>query len=256
VRAHLAVTIKGITLLSALLPLALACNKQPAPASAAAQPASTSAPASAPASTPPSAPQTPAVQVPPVSPAQAVEAIRPPKGAKVAIVVFEDLQCPSCAYAHPQEQQVARQFGVPLVVHDFPLSIHPWAMQAAVMANYFSGKSRELGQQFRDYIFTHQEAISAPFDADPQNPAGAEQSRQNFQRYAQQFAKQHNVQLPFALDPDNAIARKIAEDQALGHTVNVPHTPTILVTTAGMTKIPPETPVQQLAQAVQQALNQ
>ena len=62
------------------------------------------------------------------------------------------------------------------------------------------------------------------------------------------------MQLPFALDPDNAIARHIEEDKALGRRAGVQHTPTIFVTTSGMTQIPPETPVQQLDQAVQQAL--
>src|SRR5437660_12691888 len=51
-------------------------------------------------------------------------ALRPPTGAKVAIVVFEDLECPDCARAAPLLQDVSKSQRVPLVRHDFPLPKH------------------------------------------------------------------------------------------------------------------------------------
>src|SRR5580692_12628498 len=49
-------------------------------------------------------------------------ALRPPKGAQVAIVVFEDLQCPDCRRAAPLVEEAARTYKIPVVRHDFPRS--------------------------------------------------------------------------------------------------------------------------------------
>ena len=49
-----------------------------------------------------------AAQEQPVSPA-----LRPPKGAQVAIVVFEDLQCPDCRRAAPLVEEAARTYKIP-----------------------------------------------------------------------------------------------------------------------------------------------
>jgi hypothetical protein len=51
-------------------------------------------------------------------------ALRPPKGAQVAIVVFEDLQCPDCRRAAPLVEEAARTYKIPVVRHDFPLPFH------------------------------------------------------------------------------------------------------------------------------------
>src|SRR6202522_50583 len=40
-------------------------------------------------------------------------ALRPPKGAQVAIVVFEDLQCPDCRRAAPLVEEAARSYKIP-----------------------------------------------------------------------------------------------------------------------------------------------
>src|SRR6202040_1318959 len=61
----------------------------------------------------------------------------PPKGAQVAIVVFEDLQCPMCSRTAPLVEQASKTYKIPVVRHDFPLPMHPWSYQAAVMARYF-----------------------------------------------------------------------------------------------------------------------
>ena len=61
-----------------------------------------------------------------------------PPGATVAIVVFEDLQCPDCARAHPGLLAASKASNVPLVIHDFPIPRHAWAFPAAVLARYFT----------------------------------------------------------------------------------------------------------------------
>src|ERR1700752_3313722 len=85
--------------------------------------------------------------------ARDTRALRPPKGAKVAIVVFEDLQCPDCARAAPLLEEAAKTYKIPLVRHAFPLPMHNWSKDAAIMARYFDTKSKIIGNEFRDYCF-------------------------------------------------------------------------------------------------------
>jgi protein-disulfide isomerase len=140
-------------------------------------------------------------------------ALRPPKGAQVAIVVFEDLQCPDCRRAQPLVEEAARTYKIPLLLHDFPLPFHSWSYQAAVLARYFDTHSKELGNQFRDYIFSNQLEVT------PDNLRG----------YAEKFAAEHKVDLPFVVDPDGKLAALVNADKELGKAINLQHTPTLYV---------------------------
>ena len=71
-------------------------------------------------------------------------ALKPPKGAKVAIVVFEDLQCPDCRRAAPLVAQAGKTYKIPVVRHDYPLPMHNWSFDAAVIARYFDEKSKQM----------------------------------------------------------------------------------------------------------------
>ena len=139
--------------------------------------------------------------------------LRPPAGAKVAIVEFIDLQCPDCAAANPVLKEAAKTYNIPIVRHDFPLPKHNWSFDAAVIAKYFDSNSKELGFAWRDYCFVNQPAIT------PENLRG----------YAERFAKQNNTQLPFVVDPDGKFASQVKSDFALGQRVGIEHTPTIYV---------------------------
>src|SRR5579864_9318529 len=116
--------------------------------------------------------------------------LRPPKGSQVAIVVFEDLQCPMCRRTAPLVEQASKTYKIPVVRHDFPLPMHNWSYQAAVMARYFDTHSKAMGNEFRDYIFENQ------LEVNPQNLRG----------YAEKFATEHKVDLPFVLDPGGKLA--------------------------------------------------
>src|SRR5439155_15136218 len=72
--------------------------------------------------------------------AQDPSLLRPPKGASVALIVFQDLQCPKCRTDAPVEEQAARAHNIPLVRHDFPLPLHNWSFNAAVIARYFDAQ--------------------------------------------------------------------------------------------------------------------
>ncbi len=139
--------------------------------------------------------------------------LHPPKGAKVALVVFEDLECPDCARAAPIIAEAERTYKIPVVRYDFPLPQHPWAFDAAVMGHYFDSKDAKLGVQFREYIFKNQNAI---------NPA-------TLRMYADKFAKEHNTTLPFVVDPQGKFAAEVRADRAVGNRVGIDHTPTLYV---------------------------
>ena len=139
--------------------------------------------------------------------------LRPPKGSQVAIVVFEDLQCPDCRRAAPLEEEASKTYKIPLVIHDFPLPFHSWSFQAAVMARYFDAHSKALVNEFRDYIFANHLEIT------PQNLRG----------YAEKFATDHKVDLPFVVDPDGKLAALVNADKELGKEINILHTPTLYV---------------------------
>ena len=141
------------------------------------------------------------------------EALRPPKGAQVALVVFEDLQCPQCGRVAPLLEQASRTYKIPLIQHDFPLPLHNWSFEAAVMARYFDTHSKELGNAFRATVFAHQMEI---------NP-------QNLRGFAEKFATEHKVGLPFVVDPDGKLAALIRADKDLGLSLHIDHTPTIWV---------------------------
>ena len=147
--------------------------------------------------------------------------LRPPKGAKVAIVVFEDLQCPDCANAAPLLEEASKTYKIPLVRHDFPLPMHNWSKDAAVMARYFDTKSKKLGNEFRDYCFHHQIGV------------GKEQptikNADDLHAQAAEFAKAHGFTLPLAIDPQGKLQAEVENDRSLGMSIGLEHTPTIYV---------------------------
>ncbi len=139
--------------------------------------------------------------------------LRPPKGAQIAIVTFEDLECPDCRRATPLLEEAAKTYKIPLVFHDFPLPFHQWSFDAAVIARYFDSHSKQLGTQYRDYIFEHQPEIT----------------KDNLRSYSEKFAADHKVSLPFVVDPQGKFTKEVTEDRDLGNEIKIGHTPTIYV---------------------------
>src|ERR1700722_11688530 len=72
-------------------------------------------------------------------------ALKPPAGSRVAIVEFEDMECPDCANANPVLREAAAKYNIPWIRHDFPLPFHPWSFQAAVNARWFDTKGKKIG---------------------------------------------------------------------------------------------------------------
>jgi protein-disulfide isomerase len=146
-------------------------------------------------------------------------ALHPPPGSRMALVAFEDLECPMCARAEPLLEQAERNYGIPLVRHDFIIPSHAWSLEAHIMARYFDAHvtagSPHLGDEFRAYIFANQTLIY----------------KANLREWADKFAAAHHTALPAFYDPNGALRAKVDADTALGRTVGIQHTPTIYVVT-------------------------
>ena len=139
--------------------------------------------------------------------------LRPPKGAKVAIVVFEDLQCPLCRQTAPLLKQAGKTYKIPVVRHDFPLPMHNWSFEATIAAHYFDARSRALGLEYRDYIFEHQPEITP----------------QNLRSFSDKFAADHKMALPFVIDPQGKLAAEVRAERDEGTRIGLHQTPTIYV---------------------------
>lgn len=177
----------------------------------------------------------------PTTPVHDSSALRPPAGARVAIVEFDDMECPDCARANPLLKEAAARYKIPWIRHDFPLPFHSWSFRAAVYARWFDTKSKALGNQYRDAVFANQISIFNP---------GA------LQQFTEKFASDHGLALPFEVDPEGKLAELVKEDYALGQRIGIEHTPTIWVVTAD-SKGPPFVEVvdrSKLYQLIDQAL--
>lgn len=153
----------------------------------------------------------------PTTPVHDPAALRPPAGARVAIVEFEDMECPDCANANPLLKEAAEKYNIPWVRHDFPLPFHVWSLQAAVNARWFDTKSKKLGNDYRDAVFASQPSIV---------------DLNGLRQFTEKFAASHGVALPFAIDPQGKLLAAVKADYALGQRIGIEHTPTIWVTTS------------------------
>lgn len=143
-------------------------------------------------------------------------ALKPPPGAKVALIEFADLECPSCAHQNPLLKDAAAKYRIPWQRHDFPIAYHRWSQQAAVNARWFDSKSPKLGDDYRDAVFASQASIETPDD---------------LRALTEKFAKDHGIALPFVVDPQGKFADAVKADYELGMRLGVHQTPTVWVVT-------------------------
>ena len=143
--------------------------------------------------------------------------VRAPKGARVAIYDFEDLECPACAHAFPIVHQAAAHYNIPIVRHDFPLNMHVWSREAAVYARYIQDTiSPTAAEEYRGSVFAHQQQIA---------------SKEDLQAYTQKYFQDHGRTMPFVVDPTGKFAREVEADYELGQKIGLTQTPTIFVVT-------------------------
>jgi protein-disulfide isomerase len=143
--------------------------------------------------------------------------LKPPAGAKVAICVFEDLECPACAQAYPVEHQAAAHYNIPIVRRDFPLPGHIWSFDAAVWARYLQDKvSPKTADDYRSAVFAAQRGIA---------------SKDDMLKVTRNFFQTHGLQMPFVPDPTGQFKKEVEADRDLGDKLGVKFTPSITVVT-------------------------
>ena len=169
-------------------------------------------------------------------------ALHPPAGARVAIVEFEDQECPLCGHDNPVLKAAAAKYNIPWVRHDFPLKMHAWSFEAAVDARWFDTKSKKLGDEYRDAVFANQPSFYNNPDL--------------VRKFTASFAQNHGIQLPFAIDPQGKLAAEVTADYNLGMRIGIDHTPTIWIVTDHSRGAPfiEVTNIQNLYQIIDQAL--
>ena len=141
----------------------------------------------------------------------------PPAGAKVAILEWEDLECPACAHAFPFVHMAIEHYKIPLVRRDFLIPGHMWSREAALYARYLQDKvSPDLATEYRREVFASQYKFA---------------SKDDLNRFTQQFFTKNGKQLPFVVDPTGELARQVEADVALGDKLGLHETPTIIVVT-------------------------
>ena len=145
-------------------------------------------------------------------------ALHPPAGARVAIVEFDDLQCPACAAANPTLMAAAAKYHIPWVRHDFLIPYHNWSKFAAINARWFDTKGKAIGDDYRNQVFAAQTSIYNP---------------DTLTQFTQKFAQSHGLSLPFAIDPQGKFIADINADSDLARRTGIKSTPTVFIVTSG-----------------------
>jgi protein-disulfide isomerase len=140
-----------------------------------------------------------------------------PADAKVTVVEFSDFECPHCKEMYAILNSLETEFPqVRYVFMDFPLvSIHPWAMTAALAARCAFKSSPSAYWKVRDSIFTNQDSIT------PDN------AWDQITGYA--VAAGMDVNALHACMADPATKKAIDDEIAEGKSLAVESTPTLFI---------------------------
>jgi protein-disulfide isomerase len=135
----------------------------------------------------------------------------------VAVIEFEDLECPACAHAFPIVQQAIAHYNIPYIRHDFPLKMHIWSFDAAVIARYIQDKiDPKAAEAYRGAVFANQTAIA---------------SKEDLENFTRHYFQAHGREMPFVIDPTGEFTREVIADRTLGERIGLSHTPSIFVVT-------------------------
>ena len=143
--------------------------------------------------------------------------LKPPAGAKVAVIEYEDLECPACAHAFPIVHTAVSRYHVAMQEYDFQIPNPVWSHDAAIFAHYLKAKvSPELAEEFRRELFASQTRVA---------------SKDDLHNFEQSFMIAHGKQIPFVVDPTGEYDREVNATTNQGLKLGLTHTPTIVVVT-------------------------
>ena len=136
-------------------------------------------------------------------------------GDRVAIMEFEDLECPACAHASPIVHTALDHYKIPYYRYDFPLQMHIWSRDAAITARYLQDKvSPAAGDAFRKDVFANQLSIA---------------SKDDLNNFTRRWFDSKKLQVPFVMDPAGLFAAEVQSDERLGERIGLRETPSIFV---------------------------
>jgi protein-disulfide isomerase len=155
--------------------------------------------------------------------AAASSILKPPAGARVALIEFEDMECPICAADAPTVRSAVIHYNssgrtLPYLRHDYPLTeIHIWSFEAAVTARYLEDRvSPTAAEQFRLAVFRAQPGIA---------------TRDDLAAFTRRWFRAYNISQPFVLDSSGACRNEVLADRALGDRLGEHGTPCVFVVT-------------------------
>jgi protein-disulfide isomerase len=140
-----------------------------------------------------------------------------PADAKIVLVEFGDLECPSCRQLDYVLRGVLPKYPqVRLVFKDFPLeSIHPWALSAAITGRCALQQSSEAFWKYHDSVYDNQDLIS------PEN------AYNKLLEFAVQAGASEDKLKACIADPKTQ--ELVRQTEAEGHALDVTSTPTTFV---------------------------
>jgi len=144
--------------------------------------------------------------------------LKPPAGSKVAVIEFEDMECPHCAADAPVVRAAVVKYKLTYERRDFPLTeIHAWAFDAAVTARYIQDKiSPLLAETFRRDVFAGQPYIS---------------NKDDLANFTRRWFQSHGLSMPFVMDASGVCRNEVQADRTLGDRLGAHGTPCIFVVT-------------------------
>ena len=158
---------------------------------------------------------------------------RPVRGArdsKVAVVVYDDFQCPFCSRMHQTMfREVFNDYKdrIHVIYKDYPLfSIHPWAGRAANDANCLADMNNDAFWDFADAVHMNPDQVTGPRD----KRRGLPEQMAAVDMLAYQAGAKHNLeegklQACIKAQSDKTVQQSVQEADALG----VSATPTLFI---------------------------
>jgi protein-disulfide isomerase len=140
-------------------------------------------------------------------------------GAPVTIVEFSDFECPFCKRMTDvlEKEVLPKEAGrVRLVFRNFPLSMHPWAKQAAEIAECAALQKPEAFWAMHDYFFENQGSLT---------PANVQQQLTAFAATRKDL---NQTQFAACVDHELGLG-PVMQDQKLGDRLGIHGTPSLFV---------------------------
>jgi protein-disulfide isomerase len=155
-----------------------------------------------------------------------------PEDAKLLIVEFADLECPSCKDAAPIMEKLRTDFPqARFVFQSFPLAqLHPWAVRASSYLDCLAHSNQDQAFTFIDAVFTHQKDIeTAVRKTDAAGKATIDDAAvtERLRHYAEMAGADPAKTQTCAESP--ATAERITRSQLLGQSIAVTGTPTLFI---------------------------